>query len=403
MLFWIIALGLSLVVVGMLVLPLVRPAAGMAGSAQSDVAVYRDQLTEVDRDLDRGVIDSAEAERLRTEIARRLLHADRAAAEAPLVQATPSRVLAAVLAVGVVAAAGGLYWMLGQPGYRDIPRLARIEAGNEMRDSRPSQTEMEAKADEQPRIPVELTAAEQEIVDKLRQVVRDYPDELQGWIYLANVERDLENYAAAARAQNEVIRLKAADATEEDYVYLLDLMVAATGGLVSPEAEDLTRSILGTNQDSIAGRYYLGLLYAQTDRPDIAFRLWRDVIAAGDQAQVHVALARRQVEDAAFFAGVDYTLPAERGPSAADMANAANMTPEAQQAMIQSMVAQLSDRLATEGGPASDWARLINAYGVLGQTDQARTIWTEAQDVFGTQADALATIRAAAVAAGVAE
>jgi cytochrome c-type biogenesis protein CcmH len=71
--------------------------------------------------------------------------------------------------------------------------------------------------------------------------------------------------------------------------------------------------------------------------------------------------------------------------------------------MISGMVSGLADRLATEGGPANDWARLITAYGALGDIDNARMIWVEAQDVFGANADAMNVLRGAAQTAGVLE
>ena len=68
--------------------------------------------------------------------------------------------------------------------------------------------------------------------------------------------------------------------------------------------------------------------------------------------------------------------------------------------MIQGMVAQLSDRLATEGGSAQEWARLIGALDVLGQTERATAIYNEAQQVFADAPQALAIIQAAARQAG---
>ena len=47
-------------------------------------------------------------------------------------------------------------------------------------------------------------------------------------------------------------------------------------------------------------------------------------------------------------------------------------------------------------GSPVEWARLINALGVLGQADRARGIWAEARQVFADQPDALAQIEAAA-------
>jgi len=50
--------------------------------------------------------------------------------------------------------------------------------------------------------------------------------------------------------------------------------------------------------------------------------------------------------------------------------------------MIKGMVNSLETRLATQGGAAEDWARLIRALTVLEQNDRARAILDEARGVF---------------------
>ena len=50
--------------------------------------------------------------------------------------------------------------------------------------------------------------------------------------------------------------------------------------------------------------------------------------------------------------------------------------------MIKGMVSNLSQRLAEDGGPVNDWAKLIRALSVLGQREQALEIYKEAKDVF---------------------
>ena len=91
------------------------------------------------------------------------------------------------------------------------------------------------------------------------------------------------------------------------------------------------------------------------------------------------------------------------GPSAKDIEAASEMSTEERDQMIRSMVQGLSERLATEGGSASEWARLIGALGVLGDTEQARNIWTEAQGIFAADQQAMEMLRQAAQSAGVAE
>jgi len=104
---------------------------------------------------------------------------------------------------------------------------------------------------------------------------------------------------------------------------------------------------------------------------------------------------RQELPGVAQQAGVRFDLPERRGPSAEDIAAASEMTAEDRGAMIRQMVNGLSERLANEGGPASDWARLITALGVLGEAERARAIAGEALTVFAADDTSLTLLRTA--------
>ena len=89
--------------------------------------------------------------------------------------------------------------------------------------------------------------------------------------------------------------------------------------------------------------------------------------------------------------------------STADIEAAAEMSGTERLQMIEGMISGLSDRLATDGGPAEDWAQLIGALGVLGRTDQAFAIYKNAETVFADDPSSLDLITRAAQRAGVAE
>ena len=377
MVFWIVCAVLALAVTAVMVTPLLRPRA--TGPDNPDIAIYRAQLDELDRDLERGLLEPEEAERARTEVARRLIAANKDARPAEGA-ARPTKGLAISVGALVLALSFGVYWYSGAPGYPDLPLQARLDASDEMRANRPGQAALQAAAPTPP--PVSLPEDYVAAINQLREIAPTRPVDLEAWERLAFHEVELRNYAGAAAAQEQVIAIKGDAALLSDYQRLLDLMVVAAGGLVSPEAETLIREILDRDEGNTAALYYLGALYNQTDRPDIALRVWRRIIEGGDPANYHIASARAQAPDAAFRAGVEYALPETRGPSFEDMEAAQDLSPEEQQAMIGGMVAGLANRLATEGGPAQDWARLIRAYGVLGDLDSARTVWAEAQQVF---------------------
>ena len=406
MTFWIIATALAVIAAGLLVLPLLRSGAETDADPRNDIAIYKDQLAEVDRDLARGVLDQAEAERTRTEIARRLLAADKAGSDtASVAPKTMGRIVMIGAAVATVVGALALYNRVGAPGYPDMPRAARLAEAKEAYDNRPSQAEAEAAqpALEQVTLPEDLQAT----VDRVRQTAEANPENLIAQRDLVRLETALGNVNLAAHAQVKVVALLGDDAEQEDLEVLLELLVAAAGGDVTPEAERVLKAILDKDPESISGLYWAGVMFNTYGRPDRAFPYWRKLLeVAPEDADWFDQVAQATIE-LSWFAGVDDYTPPERaglrGPSAADIAAAGDMSAGDQQAMISGMVANLMDRLATEGGTPQEWAQLIRALGVLGDTDRAAAIWGEAQQTFASDDAAMSIIREAAVGAGVAE
>ncbi|AZQ67461.1 c-type cytochrome biogenesis protein CcmI [Silicimonas algicola] len=400
--FWIVA-GLIVAAVAASLLASLRVrGAGLSGGA-SDLAVYRDQLTEIERDLSRGVLRPAEAEAARTEVSRRLLDAD-ARATAASAAKDGARLPAALLMIAVLLlGAGGLYALIGAPGTRDLPMEARLAAIQEAAAARPGQAEAEALA--APTLPAapEPDANFLDLMEKLRAALETRPNDAQGLALLAQNEARLGNFTAAREAQEKLIAAKGEDATADDLSMLVDMMVFAAGGYVSPEAEARLRRLTDLDPENGAGQYYAGLMLAQNGRPDRAFPIWRRLLETGAPDAPWVPVIRAEIEGLAAAAGVDYAVPAERGPTSADVEAAADMTDEDRQAMIGGMVEGLAERLATQGGPPEDWARLIGALAVLGESERASAIAVEARNAFAGNDEALAIIAAAASRAGVAE
>ncbi len=410
MTFWLTALFAAAIVAFVIVLTLLRGRLGGAPAAAYDLQVYRDQLKEVERDLARGTLTPEDAERTRIEVSRRLLEADRALRQAGGTARAPRGLTwAAGLVSGLVVLGGawGLYSQLGAPGYPDQPLAKRKAAAQQARQTRPSQAEAEAQLPSNVQMP-QVDQRHRDLVKQLREVLQTRPDDPRGLALLARNEAVLGNYRAAHAAQSKLIALKGADATAADFADLGEMLVLAAGGYVSPEAEAAFDRALRKDPQNPIARYYKGLLNAQVGRPDIAFRLWRDLLEDSPPDAPWTGAIRAGLPELAMRAGVDYRLPAAPdapmpGPSEADMQAAADMTPEQRQQMIRGMVERLNDRLAREGGTAAEWARLIGALGTLGESDRARAIWTEAQQVFADRPEALGQLRQAARQAGVAE
>lgn len=406
MVFWAISLCLAAIAALTLVRALARDDADDGKDVPHDIRVYRDQLREVDRDLARGVVTEAEAEAIRTEVSRRLLDADKAGKphEGSGADGRGRPRLASILVALLVVGGGtGLYSLLGQPGYQDLPLDRRIALAEEIRATRPAQADAEATATPAPAQGAEADASYVALIEQLRTAVAERPEDLEGVQLLARHEARLGNFQAAHAAQAQVIALKGGTATAQDFVDHAELLITAAGGYVSPEAEAALAAALLRDPAHHVARYYSGLLAIQTGRPDIGFRLWQRLLADSPEGAPWLPPIQSQIGELAELAGADFFPSAlSPGPTSEDVAAAEDMDADAQMAMIEGMVSGLAERLATEGGTPQDWARLIQAYGVLGRTEQARAIWREAQATF--PADVVeTTILGAAQAAGLAQ
>ncbi|MCI2393362.1 c-type cytochrome biogenesis protein CcmI [Aliiroseovarius sediminis] len=420
MVFWLIIGALTLATILVLARRMLLPSSVAQATKDdtarltSDMKVYRDQLSELDRDVARGTLAAQEADRARVEISRRLLEADKAAQAKDRPTDAPqniSRLVMGLSAAVLACGAFGLYWVLGSPGFQDLGRDKRVAMSQEMRDNRPSQAKVEADMPPWPGPPAEAPDDYLDLIQGLRDAVTKNPDDVRGLDLLAQHEAALGNMVAAREAMGHLLEVKGDAATADDYVRQADLLVNAAGGFISPEAEEMLEKALQRDPRHQLARYYTGLMFAQNGRPDMAFRLWRGLLEEGPETAIWWTSVRSQISSLAAYAGVEYTppepatrpaTPSLSGPSAEDIEAAQDLNDEDRGAMIQGMIEQLSDRLATEGGTPDEWARLINVLGVVGDNNRAAAIWDEAQTVFASKPDALATVRIAAEQAGLA-
>jgi len=400
--FWIIAGALCLGATLFVLRPVIGGKETGPSQAATDVDVYTDQLRAVERERDTGALSEAEAETIRAEVGRRLLAASQrseATSEGRAPRAATG--IMALFVLGVLTLGSGwLYTQIGAPGEPDRPLASRMPG-----DNRPSQDAMQTRmlADAPPPAPTEREA---ELLGQLRDVLAERPDDATGYMLLVRSLTSLENYADAWPAQQRLLEILGASAEADDYATLAELMIFATRGYVSPEAESVLAEVLTMDPQDRRARYYSGAALAQNGRPQLAMNLWAGLVAEEGGAAAWQEPVRAQMRALAEETGVP--LPADMagsapGPSREDVEAAEEMTEEERQAMIRGMVEGLSERLATEGGTPEEWARLIGALTVLGEPDRARAILDEAQTVFAGNDAALSTIGAAATRAGLTE
>ncbi len=354
----------------------------------ADLKFYKSQLSEIEKDIAKGAIGREEAEQITVEISRRILKNKNQSLFKSSFQSANSRLkFAIILGVFISFLSFGLYSSLGSLGYFDFSQKNRIEAAKLLKEARPSQQEAwDALADEKT---INTPEGEMgEIITKLRKISQERPNDVTGLRYLVRTEASLNNFENAAIAQMSLVKLLGEQVLTEDLYQLAELMVISLNGYVSPEAEALFRKVLAKDDDNGGALYYLGLMYANLDRPDLSFEIWRKLLNRGPDDAPWVPLIRNQIMEVAWRSGKNrYELPPEtkippNGPTQADIEASDEMTADERQEMISNMVEGLASRLASEGGTSDEWARLIKALSVVGDSDRAQKIWAEAINIY---------------------
>ena len=387
MVFALAAAGLTALAVAVLLVPVLRRERRGPARADYDLAVYRDQLRELESDRARGLVSEEQVEAARTEIERRMLRAARAREEAEAADEArqapgadtrpPWRRRAAALALGlcVPALAAGIYASLGTPGLPDRPF---DEA------ARPASDPATA-------------ALMDDAVERLEARLEREPDDLEGWLLLGRSHLVLQQYAEAARALRRAALLSGGD--PEILSMLGETIVWASDGTVVPEAVRVFERVIEARPDDPAARYHLALARAQAGEVRDAYEMWL-ALAADTPADAPwrgdlESLIRQAAEMLGIAQGPIPGAPAPAeappGPSAEDMAAAAEMTPDERMAMIRGMVESLAARLEENPDDAAGWRRLARSYGVLGEHERAADALRRAVEV---APDDLETLRA---------
>ena len=400
---WFLGSAACLICTGFIVRSILQPQTIDISAASKDLALYKDQLREVDSDLARGVLSETESESARLEISRRILAADKRAQMETLANPAPSiinKLLAAFVILTVLTGSLGIYANLGEPNLPDRPLVARLAAAQEARAQRLSQEDAEVQVpDEKINIPEDYL----KLVKKLREAIKKRPNDEQGLRLLALHEFRIGKYRAARKAHTRIMKVVGDKVTAKDYIDFAEVMIFATNGYVSPEAEITLSQALKLKPNDGRTRYYSGLAMAQNGRADVAYRLWEGLLKEGPQDAAWIPLIKSQIDDVARLAGINMSNQPLPGPTTDQINAASEMTKEDRKKMIRGMVASLGERLATNGGTMNEWARLIRALGVLGETARASEIWNEAKDVFSDNPKALNLLLEAAQAAEISQ
>lgn len=299
-----------------------------ADQGETDLGFYRHQMREIDRETERGLLRGPEADAARAEAGRRLLRAEAASRPSASATGEPAlrrRRVAAAIGFSIVPFVGlVVYGAVGSPRFALAPDPAAT-----------------ARADD-------LDAA----VARIEARLAVEPGDARGWDVLAPVYLRAGRFDDAARAYEGAIR--AGGETAERLAGRGEALAAAADGVVGTEAAASFRRALALDPASDRARFYLALASEQDGDTTRARLEYEAIVAAAPAAAPWLPVVRERLARLA-------------GPVAPPRLEAAAVTPE-----IRAMVEGLDARLREAGGSEPEWARLVRAYAVMGETEAAR-------------------------------
>ena len=364
MMIWAILAAMTGAAVFALLWPLRRDGAQAFADAADARSLYRSQLSEIDRDLQRALIGPAEAEAARAEAGRRLLRAV-AAQQEPAGESEPSlrrrRASSALMLSVVPLLALLVYGVYGSPMLPDQPLAERMAQAGPRQDFAIAFAKMEAH-------------------------LASNPTDAKGWTLIAPLYLRQGRYDDAERAFESALRHGQPDS--ELYAGLGEARVLAAAGVVTAAAREAFSSSLRLEPRNPRAQFYLALAQEQDGDKPAAIAAFGALLASAPPGAEWAPMVQAKLRNL-------------QGPSAGDAI--ASLPADQRQAAIRGMVDGLAERLKPSGGTLEEWSRLVRARSVLGEKAQAREALATARERLATDPSALATLTALANELGLEE
>lgn len=412
--------------------PLVRRFDRSQPESAGDVAVYLDQLQEVERELREGLIDNTHAETARVEIKRRILATDRSPRAAMPKLSAHQRNFALICVTGIVALGSvGLYAVTGNPDLASTrsPPYPSLRAGESQRDfaAFPDSSSLKSySAAEQMRLfeserPQAGLPTVEEMIQRLAARLSRNPKDTEGWRTLGWSYLNLGRFPEAAEAYARAIELNPNSA--ELRGGRLEALVGAADGIVTSEAKIAIEDTLKLDPKNIRARFFMGLAKKQEGDGALALAEWTQLLKDADSDESWAPDLKDRISELKREMGVAGGAPAdgpkpviaggsggalraqegpqmpravEKGPRPADVQAAEAMAPADRSLMIRGMVDGLANRLEQSPRDAEGWIKLVRSRMVLGERELAKQALAGGLKAFADDAQERDRIAAAA-------
>jgi len=273
--FWLSAASMSVIALLFAIVPLLRRDAGTSVSRQLlNTAVIKEQLNELQADLDAGKLEPDAYQAARHDLERELLNDTQTGPDAEQRAERSGRWAIGVFGLLIPALAVFLYLQLGAAPLLEQP-------------ARPPVAQKPAQDTAHPL---------EDMVQQLANRLQEDPDNAEGWVMLGRSYAALDRYQEAANAYAQARRIAG------DHPQLLvdsaDIMAMASGGRFTPEAGKLLERALQVQPENAKGLWLMGHYRYQGEDFQGAVDYWRRAAAQLPPDSEDTRAIRQQIEQA---------------------------------------------------------------------------------------------------------
>lgn len=286
--FWIIAALLAAAALVFVLPPLLgrRRRPNAAGNDATNVAIYRDQLRELEVDLAAGTLGRSQYDDAQREIERRVLD-DTSSAAIVAPATSPGRGTVITIAIVLPLAAILLYFAVGNPG---------------------------AMAPQPPADRQTITREQIEgMVERLAARMQESPDDVKGWVMLGRSYAVLDRYPESAAAYANAVKRSPPDA--QLLADFADALAMSQGRNLLGEPERLIRQALKLDPDNVKALALAGTVEFEKKNFKRAIAYWERILKLAPPDSDIADSVRTSIAEAQSLAGAK-TAPAPAKASA---------------------------------------------------------------------------------------
>ena len=385
---WLIFAGMIAIALVIILRPFLHHYEGSLSRTEYDTQIYKDQLAELKRDTERGVITEEAAGGAQTEIARRLLAVEKEAKATSDATAPPtSKVVTVIAGCMVPLLALGIYAIIGSP---HLTSQSAPKPGPE--------------AEAKPGPKIASTAPDKNaIMAQLSRRLKQRPDDLEGWKLFARTLANMRRFADAVTAYQQAIRLSPEDSNL--WSQLAEAQIFAAGGSITPAVKSTIKKVMLINPNDPRARYYAGIAAREAGEIKKALKTWIALEADSQPNAPWRKLLGKRISQTAKDNGISGNALATirknldtqknnllfgktplggisgmalTGPTPEEVKEAQKLSGEDRLAMINNMVQQLADKMENDPKNVEGWIRLGRSYEVLNKHAKSRDAYSKA-------------------------